>query len=387
MDMIEKVEFTSKKKNKGFEIAYLKEFFESLDPSFMKRQYRTNFYSLIFVTKGKYIHQLDFAEYSVHAGETFLISNNRLHKHVDFENVDGYIVMFTEGFLCEFLSNQTTEVKDLFKYGYLNPHIKSTDLYRSNITSLLDLIKDMYLNKSHVLNEDIIASSFRTLATLILNSRLRGSAPEVRKNEMFVQFTELVEENIGHEKSVEGYAKMMHVSEKTVNQLTRKAVDMSAKQYIIGQLVQKIKVKLSFEQKSINEIADELGFSEPSNMTRFFKKSSGMTPNEFRKKIRTEKSSILGNESIDLNLIKDSVEENVYRIDSKSAVPLHKHEGHDEIFYCFKGSGFIVLEDREVEFQSGQVFVSSAGLKHSLRSEGEMYVIAVLVPLVEERSV
>ena len=386
INMIEQMEFRSKKKNKGFEIIPLKAFFESVDASFIKKQYRTNFYNLIFVTEGKCTHEIDFMEYTVRAGETLVISNNRVHKYSDFENADGYLVMFTEGFLCEFLSNQNSEVKDLFKYSYLNPHIKSTDLYSSNITALLDVINDMYVNTSKVLNEQIIASAFKTLVLLMWNSRFRSSTPEAQKNEMFVQFTDLVEKNISHEKSVEGYAKMMHVSEKTVNQVTRKAIDMSAKQYIIQHLIQKIKVKLSFEQKSINEIADELGFSETSNMTRFFKNTSGVSPNEFRKRIRTEKSDLFRSESIDLNFIKDSIEENVYHILPKAVVPLHKHEGHDEIFYCFKGSGCIVLEDCEVELSIGQSFVVPAGSKHSLRSDSELYVIAILVPVMEERS-
>ena len=35
-------------------------------------------------------------------------------------------------------------------------------------------------------------------------------------------------------------------------------------------------------------------------------------------------------------------------------VPLHKHDTKDEIFYCIKGSGFGVLEDREVGLTVGK---------------------------------
>lgn len=383
--MIEQIEFNSNKKNKGFEIIPLKSFFESVDTSFIMKQYRTNFYNLIFVTEGKCTHEIDFIEYTVHAGETLVISNNRVHKYSELENLDGYLVMFTEGFLCEFLSNQTLEVKDLFKYSYLNPLIKSTDLYSSTITVLLDVMNDMYIDANKVLNEQVIASTFKTLALLIMNCTLGDNTVEAQKNEMFVQFTELVEKNIDHEKSVEGYAKMMHVSGKTVNQATRKAIDVSAKQYIIQQLVQKIRLKLSFEQKSINEIADELGFSESSNMTRFFKKNTGISPNEFRGKIRIEKSNLFRSESIDLNFIKDSIEGKVYHIPSEAFVPLHKHAGHDEVFYCIKGSGYGVLEDREVELSVGKSFVARAGVMHSLRSDSDLYVTALLVPVIDER--
>jgi len=293
--------------------------------------------------------------------------------------------MFTEGFMCEFLSNQGTEVKDLFKQSHLNPHIKSTDLYSTTMKSFFDVISSMYTHSNEVINEKVVASAFKTLVQIIMNSNFADKTAEAQKNEMFVQFTELVEKNIDQEKSVEGYAKLMHVSEKTVNQVTRKAIDVSAKQYIIKQLVQKIRLRLSFEQKSINEISYELGFSEASNMTRFFKKNTGISPKEFRTKIKTNRANIFRTESTDLVLIKDSIEKKVYHVPSDIVVPLHKHSGHDEVFYCIKGSGYGILEEREVKLSVGMTFIAKAGIMHSLRSDTDLYVTAFLVPVIDER--
>ncbi len=383
MMKIKKIDFKNKNKNSGFEIIPLDTFFESLDSSFINKQYRTNFYNFIYVTEGKCSHELDFIEHTIHAGESFLISNNRVHKYCDFTNVEGYSVMFTEGFMCEFLSNQSSVVKDLFKQSHLNPHIKSTYLYSSTLTALFDVICRMYTQSNEVIDEKVIASTFMTVVQIIMNSKFLDYTVQAQKNELFVQFTELVDKHIDHEKSVEGYAKMMHVSEKTVNQVTRKAIDESAKQYIIKQLVQKIRLRLSFEQKSINEIAYDLGFSEASNLTRFFKKNTGISPKEFRNKIKTDRADLFRSESMDLELIRNALEEKVYHVPSDIVVPLHKHAGHDEIFYCIKGSGYGVLEDGEVELNVGSAFIARAGIMHSLRSDTDLYVTAFLVPVID----
>ena len=87
---------------------------------------------------------------------------------------------------------------------------------------------------------------------------------------------------------------------------------------------------------------------------------------------------------MDLDSIKESIVKNVYHIPSDKKVPLHKHDDKDEIFYCIKGSGFGVLEDREVELNAGQSFIARAGTMHSLRSDTEIYVCAFLVPVVEQ---
>ncbi len=88
---------------------------------------------------------------------------------------------------------------------------------------------------------------------------------------------------------------------------------------------------------------------------------------------------------MDLKSIKESIVNHVYHISKETKVPLHKHRDKDEIFYCIEGSGFGVLEDREVTLNVGDAFVVAAGIMHSLRSEGELYVTATLVPVVNER--
>lgn len=88
---------------------------------------------------------------------------------------------------------------------------------------------------------------------------------------------------------------------------------------------------------------------------------------------------------MDLDSIKESIVTNVYHVPSDRKVPLHKHAEQDEIFYCIKGSGFGVLEDGEVELGVGTSFIVPAGTMHSLRSDGELYVSAFLVPVVDER--
>ncbi|MCT4634251.1 MAG: helix-turn-helix domain-containing protein [Firmicutes bacterium] len=383
--MVNKIEFKTTNKNSGFEIVSLDIFFQSINPRFIKKQYRSNFYNLIYVTEGRSSHEIDFVEYTVNAGEALVISNNRVHKYCDYENVKGYIIMFTEGFMCEFLSKDSSEAKNLFKRSLLNPHITTIDLYSSIISNLFQSILSMYKISNQVITNKVIASTLNSIIQIIVNSGNMDSTLAAQKNEMFLQFTELLEKNIDHEKTVEGYAKMMHVSEKTVNQITRKAVDKSAKQYIINQLIQRIKFKLSFEQNSINEISDHLGFSEASNMSRFFKRHAGISPKEFRNKIKVDKLDLFSSENQNFDLIKNSIEEKIYHISSDIVVPLHKHSGHDEIFYCIKGSGFGVMADKEVELKVGMTFIARAGEIHALRTNEELYVISFLVPIIENR--
>lgn len=84
---------------------------------------------------------------------------------------------------------------------------------------------------------------------------------------------------------------------------------------------------------------------------------------------------------MDLNAIKEAIETKVYHVSSDTKVPLHEHPTQDEVFYCIKGSGFGILEEKEVELQVGDVFVAPAGAMHSMRSDEEIVVTALLIPV------
>jgi mannose-6-phosphate isomerase-like protein (cupin superfamily) len=86
---------------------------------------------------------------------------------------------------------------------------------------------------------------------------------------------------------------------------------------------------------------------------------------------------------MDSEKIKEAIVKNVYHIPSDKKVPLHKHKDQDEIFYCLKGKGFGVLEDGEMELTVGKVFIAPAGTMHSVRSDGEMYIAAIMVPVIK----
>jgi len=51
-------------------------------------------------------------------------------------------------------------------------------------------------------------------------------------------------------------------------------------------------------------------------------------------------------------------------------------------FYCIKGEGFGVLENKDIELTVGKAFIVPAGVMHALRSDNEMYVTSFLIPKI-----
>ncbi len=86
---------------------------------------------------------------------------------------------------------------------------------------------------------------------------------------------------------------------------------------------------------------------------------------------------------MDKEAIKKSIVTNVYQITKESNVALHRHVKADEIFYCIAGEGYGVLEDREIRLTVGKEFIVLAGVMHSLKTDGELWVTSFLIPLLK----
>ena len=84
---------------------------------------------------------------------------------------------------------------------------------------------------------------------------------------------------------------------------------------------------------------------------------------------------------MNLDDIKAAIVTNVYHITADRKVALHKHAEKDEVFYCFAGTGFGVLEQGEEKLSPGKTFVVRAGTMHALRTEADLYVTSFLVPV------
>jgi AraC-like DNA-binding protein len=82
--------------------------------------------------------------------------------------------------------------------------------------------------------------------------------------------------------SVTYCAAELHLSANYFGDLIKKETGKSAQDYIQLKLIAKAKEKIFQPDKSVSQIAYELGFKYPQHFTRLFKQRVGYTPNEYR---------------------------------------------------------------------------------------------------------
>jgi AraC family transcriptional regulator, transcriptional activator of pobA len=82
--------------------------------------------------------------------------------------------------------------------------------------------------------------------------------------------------------SVAYCADELHLSANYFGDLIKKETGKTAQEYIQNKIIDIAKNKIFENNKTINEIAFELGFKYPQHFSRLFKKRVGNTPNEYR---------------------------------------------------------------------------------------------------------
>jgi AraC-like DNA-binding protein len=88
-------------------------------------------------------------------------------------------------------------------------------------------------------------------------------------------------ENIGLP-SVGWCAGELYLSANYFGDLIKKETGKSAQEYIQNKIIDVAKEKIFNPDKTVNEIAGELGFKYPQHFTRLFKQRVGVSPNEYR---------------------------------------------------------------------------------------------------------
>ena len=109
------------------------------------------------------------------------------------------------------------------------------------------------------------------------------SPAEEKAHPLVTKFFEMLFDRKRVLDSVSGYAEQLGISPSYLNKLVRTQTRHSAMDWVEISRVNWAKCLLKDSDMSIGDISVAIGVDDPSYFTRFFRKSTGMTPSEFRR--------------------------------------------------------------------------------------------------------
>ena len=272
----------------GFEILTLKELYENNDSSFLASFKRLNFYEVLFIEEGEGSHFVDFDIHHFKKGSIIFVGNNQVHAWQKERTSNGYILLFTENFLFK---NQILFSDLAYDYPYnsiiYDPVTEITDdkVFDTFLTLIQLIYKEYFLIKNEG-RQELLQTLLRTFIIKV-QSQLPYEERIVDKElkGQFIQLQKAIDQNIEWTRNASDYVNMLELSYHKLNSIVKRFTNKSLKAFIDDNLILNAKRLLCDKGNNINEIAFMLGFDEPTNFTKFFKKHSHQTPKQFRETI------------------------------------------------------------------------------------------------------
>lgn len=169
-------------------------------------------------------------------------------------------------------------------------HITFTD---SDIPNQETYIKNAYYIKNDILNivdemriqkkfhQEIASGLMRQVICKVCRNESSGSANVDKKMDTIISF---IKENYSQNISNSDIASLINYHPYYVNKLITAYTGLSLHNYLINYRISVAEEKLLFSDKSISDIAMEVGFNDSSYFSVCFKKKHGINPKEFRKR-------------------------------------------------------------------------------------------------------
>ena len=195
------------------------------------------------------------------------------------------IFSFNREYYCVYDHDAEISCNGIIFFGAQDQLVLRLDEEQQNkLELLLSVFIDEFKVNDNVQGEMLVILLKRLiiLCTRVAKKQEGLNQGALENVELIRHFNYLVDKHFRMHKSVKEYADLMHKSPKTLSNVFAKAGKKSPLQLIHSRIVLEARRQLTYTDKSISEIAYDLGYEEPASFFKLFKKQVNQTPQSFR---------------------------------------------------------------------------------------------------------
>jgi AraC-like DNA-binding protein len=254
---------------------------------FLQATHQYSFYMLLCVTRGECTPVVDFEPLALGPGSLLVIQPAQVHRFDSDRRWDGWIVLFQPQFLPP--SNRTGGERGLA--SALEGLPRPLPLHRHELRTVTRAMEQMRQDcrlgapreQAHALLHHQMCA---LLLRLVMLHDPREAAEPVRRvaSRRFQSFQRLVERRFAEWHRVAEYASRLGCSERSLTRAAMAAAGVNAKRFVTARVNLEAKRLLAHTELPVAVIAGRLGFPDPTDFVRFFKREVGCTAGEFRRR-------------------------------------------------------------------------------------------------------
>jgi AraC-like DNA-binding protein len=257
---------------------------------------RNNYFSLIWVTEGNGKLKADFSEYDFEVGSLFAFAPYQPFMFTAEKQIKGTAIYFHPEFFCIYKHHKEVSCNGvLYNNVYKPPFVKVDETNAATFEMLCEQIKKEMQNPE-LAQYELLVSYLKIF--LITASRLKiqqqTDAAEILKDhkEPFIlqKLKDAIEENFKTKHSPADYAALLYISPKALAKMTKSYFNKTLSALINERIIIEAKRELYLSDKTVKEIAYELGYDDEYYFSRFFKVNADVSPQLYRDTVGFAKS-------------------------------------------------------------------------------------------------
>lgn len=253
---------------------------------FARRPESTDETWLVYCSAGEASVCIDTEEYSIALGSSLFVFP---HKNCFVRNASPDFQATAFSFCREILDETVSGLSaTLILYIRSHPKVELSNTDRSFLTAMTEQLRHMQKDQKQPYKNKIVSNLLSNFLLIHYGaSSISETLPESaykRSEELFKRFLIDIEICCSQSHNVSEYANRLCITPKHLTCIVRNRTGKSPKGMIEEALLRRTKSNLKNSPKSVKEISIECGFPNAAYFSRFFKRMTQMTPQEFRNK-------------------------------------------------------------------------------------------------------
>ena len=259
------------------------------------RPVKNNFFELVLVKSGIGTQCINYNMSSYQKGSLFLLPPLKCHSFTIVEPTKFVFLKFTDSFFKN-IDHIHIDRNEWFKeasyilsnYNQLPGDIIKDDIDRKHLESLIHIILEESRNHGAT-STSLITSLMTSVLEILIRNIKKSSYAEISKKTTDHRITKMlnyINENIDKSEllKIDHLANVFMMSPTYVSEYFKKQVGMSLREYIIKAKLKLVEIRLINSDFTLTQIADDLGFTDVSHLSKTFKRYAGVSIREFKNK-------------------------------------------------------------------------------------------------------
>jgi len=257
---------------------------ENCPPSYLNDPGRKDFFEIVWLQNELPLHAVKEDVNPGRGDWIYLIPPYRVHQ-LNKAGKNGILLSFKRDFLDE---EDKEFYLDIFKIFNIQGEFSCLPLNQENaieLNKIYQLLDEEYKEQG---NSFLILKALLKvfLLKLIRIKEHVFTTQDVNQKRVY-EFMMLLEENYQLERNADFYAGELGLSAKRLNQILKDKLDKTAMQLIHDRIILEAKRQIIHSENTLKEIAYNLSFTDRSYFSRFFKKQTGVAPEDFQKQAKS----------------------------------------------------------------------------------------------------